>query len=191
RVLTTSTSGKLDYKNQNLQNYQLDLSNSESIKAFVSQVHSMPLDVLVNNAGISGGFSEKLLDPKILRKVLEVNLIGLADLTNRLIGNIKPEGRIINISSGMGAFSEDIMDGWITSYRISKAALNMYSRTLAANLKSKDIEVCSYEPGWVKTDMGGKSAPREVSQPAEEIWNLVAHGFENGVFYGPTGKREW
>lgn len=191
KVVTSSTTGRLDFQDKNLTCFQLDLSVSASIQSFTTSIGEIQIRALLNNAGIVGDFYEKALKINTLRKVLEVNLIGLADLTDRLLGRINRGGCIINLSSGMGTFSEDIMDGWVPSYRISKAALNMYSRTLAAQLKPRGIQVCAYEPGWVKTDMGGDDASRDPAEVAVEIWNLLNDGFESGAFYGPDGRRNW
>lgn len=68
------------------------------------------------------------------------------------------EARIINISSGMGQLSE--MGGLFPAYRISKTALNAVTKTLADELKPKNISINSVCPGWVRTDMGGAWRPR-------------------------------
>jgi NAD(P)-dependent dehydrogenase (short-subunit alcohol dehydrogenase family) len=72
------------------------------------------------------------------------------------------------MSSGMGALSE--MEGGSAAYRISKAALNAVSGILAAELRGT-VAVNSMCPGWVKTDMGGPNAERDVSQGADTaVW---------------------
>jgi NAD(P)-dependent dehydrogenase (short-subunit alcohol dehydrogenase family) len=74
--------------------------------------------------------------------------------------------RIVNVSSGMGALSE--MQGDYAAYRISKTALNAVTAILAAEL-SGAVAVNAVCPGWVKTDMGGANAERDVSQGAAGI----------------------
>jgi NAD(P)-dependent dehydrogenase (short-subunit alcohol dehydrogenase family) len=77
-------------------------------------------------------------------------------------------GRIVNMSSGMGTLSE--MEGGYAAYRISKAALNAVTGILAAELRGA-VAVNSMCPGWVKTDMGGANAERDVSQGADTaVW---------------------
>jgi NAD(P)-dependent dehydrogenase (short-subunit alcohol dehydrogenase family) len=79
-----------------------------------------------------------------------------------------PSARIVNISSGMGALSE--MQGGYAAYRISKAALNAVTGILAAELRGL-VAVNSMCPGWVRTDMGGANAERDVSQGADTaVW---------------------
>jgi NAD(P)-dependent dehydrogenase (short-subunit alcohol dehydrogenase family) len=77
-------------------------------------------------------------------------------------------GRIVNISSGMGSLTDMLGDH--AAYRISKAALNAVTRVLAAELAG-EVTVNSMCPGWVKTDMGGAGADREVEQGADTaVW---------------------
>lgn len=76
--------------------------------------------------------------------------------------------RIVNVSSGMGSFSE--MEGDYAAYRLSKTALDAISVMLAAELRGR-IAVNAACPGWVKTDMGGRNAERDVSQGADTpVW---------------------
>jgi NAD(P)-dependent dehydrogenase (short-subunit alcohol dehydrogenase family) len=76
--------------------------------------------------------------------------------------------RIVNISSGMGAFSE--MDGDYAAYRLSKTALNAITAILAAELRGR-VAVNAACPGWVRTDMGGRSAERDVKEGADTpVW---------------------
>lgn len=189
-VITTSTSGEVDIDSPNLEVYMLDLSKPSSIDEFCIGLQDRQIHTLVNNAGIAGDFNELSLDTEILRQVLEVNLIRTAELTESMLKQHSELDQIINVSSSMGAFSESPMDGYVPSYRVSKAALNMYTRCLSAQNKGEK-SVCAYEPGWVKTDMGGSDAPRLPGEPAEEIYRLVIDGFKTGGFYGPEGLRDW
>jgi NAD(P)-dependent dehydrogenase (short-subunit alcohol dehydrogenase family) len=77
------------------------------------------------------------------------------------------QGRIINISSGLGSLSQ--MEANSPTYSISKTALNAVTRQFAAALKDKGISVNSVCPGWVRTEMGGPNAPRSVEEGAEGI----------------------
>jgi NAD(P)-dependent dehydrogenase (short-subunit alcohol dehydrogenase family) len=69
----------------------------------------------------------------------------------------------------LGSLSNPFGD-YEPTYQISKTAINKLTQVLAAALKEKDITVSSIDPGWVKTDMGGSSAPRKPEQPAEEVY---------------------
>ena len=130
------------------------------------------LDVLVNNAGVlmkedGSGLAVKT---ETVRNTLETNTLAPLFLSQTLAPLLRRGKlpRIINVSSGLGALSE--MEGGYAAYRISKAALNAVTRILAAELRGA-VAVNSVCPGWVKTDMGGANAHREVPQGAAgAVW---------------------
>jgi NAD(P)-dependent dehydrogenase (short-subunit alcohol dehydrogenase family) len=128
------------------------------------------LDVLINNAGIFSKQDGPGLDVnlEIVRATLETNTLAQLYLSQTLAPLLRHSsaGRIINVSSGMGALSD--MEGGYAAYRLSKTALNAVTRILAAELLGA-VAVNSVCPGWVKTDMGGANAEREVSQGAAGI----------------------
>ena len=130
------------------------------------------LDVLINNAGIFSKDDGPGLDvkPETVRSTLETNTLAPLRLSQLLVALLKRGNspRIVNVSSGMGALSE--MEGGYAAYRISKTALNAVTAILAAELRGT-VAVNSVCPGWVKTDMGGPNAEREVSQGADTpVW---------------------
>jgi NAD(P)-dependent dehydrogenase (short-subunit alcohol dehydrogenase family) len=90
-------------------------------------------------------------------------------------------GRIVNISSGLGQLND--MDSGYTAYRMSKTAINVITKVLAAELAGTNILVNSMCPGWVKTRMGGPDAPRSVEEGADTAGWLST--LPDG---GPTGK---
>ncbi len=105
-----------------------------------------------------------------VRATLETNTLAPLHLAQSLAPLLKCSraGRIVNMSSGMGALSD--MDGGYAAYRISKAALNAVTGILAAELRGA-VAVNSMCPGWVKTDIGGANAERDVSQGADTaVW---------------------
>ncbi len=165
---------KLATSSPNVQFHPLDVTSEQSVVAlrqFIEQKFGH-LDVLINNAGIflkqDGAGLEVSLDT--VRQTLETNTLAPLRLAQALAPLIKHSrsGRIINVSSGMGALSE--MDGGYAAYRISKTALNAVTAILAAELKGS-VAVNSICPGWVRTDMGGANAERDVSQGADTpVW---------------------
>jgi NAD(P)-dependent dehydrogenase (short-subunit alcohol dehydrogenase family) len=176
-----------------------DQGYGESITTFVEKIVQVApqVDALINNVGVNldnHGFGA---DVKIIRTTLEINLLGLIDLTERLLPFIPIGGHIVNLDSMYGSFSAPVDDNTSTGYRISKAALNMYTRTLAFELKAKGIVVSSIDPGWVKTDMGLAAASkiekpdREPEEPADDIYKLVTTVTESGCFWRFGKKREW
>ncbi|MCA9302191.1 SDR family NAD(P)-dependent oxidoreductase [candidate division WWE3 bacterium] len=188
-VITTSTSGKSEYRNT----YQLDLSDSNSISDFAKSLSekNTKIDVLINNAAMAEE-GEDFVVIESLRKTLEVNLIGVIDLTQKILPLINDSGVIINISSQMASLTCDLGFDY-PSYRISKNAINMYTICLSEhpNIKKRGVKVYSFDPGWVKTDMGGPDAEREPEEVAEELLQLVESGSKTGLFYKGTEAREW
>lgn len=192
-VLGTSTSGNGPLKHENLKIFQLDLSSPESIKTAAECISSFgkEIEIIINNAGINvEEWEELVLDITKLRKTLEVNLIGTADFTEKILaasGSIK---HIVNISSRAGALG-DQNDGFMPAYKISKAALNMYTRSLAGRLKENGVIVSCLDPEWVKTDMGSDEAPGEAKDAALSIYNLATSEVETGQFWLNGHKRDW
>jgi len=189
KVITTSTSGKSTYQDT----YKLDLADPTSIEALANDLkqQSVKIDVLINNASIAVE-GEDMVDVGSLRKTLEVNLIGIIDLTQRLLSLVNTDCVIINFSSQMASLCKDLGYDY-PSYRISKTAINMYTRCLSDHpeIKSKNIKVYSFDPGWVKTDMGGPGAEREPEEPAQELLDLAESGNETGLFYKGLKVRDW
>ena len=166
----------------------LDMASPASIKSFATWAKSLgPIDVLVNAAGIlpEGGNGSSVLgasDDDVL-DTITINGMGPWRLTKLIVPHIAQDGRIVNVSSGMGGLQE--MGGGYFGYRASKAMLNVLTRTLALELRSRGIMVNSVCPGWVKTDMGGSNAPRSVEEGASGIvWaaHLSPGGPTNGFF---------
>lgn len=173
----------------------LDVRDDKSVTAaakFVLERHGR-LDVLVNNAGIflDGSDSTKA-DIDIIRSTFETNVIGPYRMIEAFLPLLKKsgDGRIINLSSGMGGLTE--MNGGYPGYRISKTALNAVTRIFANDLAADKIRVNSVCPGWVKTDMGGDRATREVEKGAETIvWLATAPDIPNGKFLRDKKEIPW
>ncbi len=176
---------------------ELDTADAESCRAFAGRAEKEHgrVDGLINNAAIlvDGNAPVLSLSETDLRRAIEVNLIGPLRLCQLVVpGMVKRGyGRIVNISSGLGAIGG--MGGSYASYRMTKLALNGFTRILAAELvPDSNVLVNSISPGWVRTDMGGAGADRDPSEAAREIADLVsiaANGPSGGFFYQgkPTG----
>lgn len=168
---------------------ELDITSQASVDALVRHVHMTEgrLDILVNNAGAYYDQEQGVLsaDFTIVRAAIETNVIGAWRMVQAFVPVMRPHryGRIVNVSSGAGAFHESGSD--TPAYRVSKAALNMLTVTLAAELDHEPILVNAVCPGWVRTDMGGQAAPRSPEHGADTpIWlaTLPAGGPTGGFF---------
>jgi NAD(P)-dependent dehydrogenase (short-subunit alcohol dehydrogenase family) len=195
-VIGTSTSGERPFQHEQLATYKLDLSQSDQIQAFVKQLEAedTKLNLLINNAGVNLSstteYPAKTLFIDILRKTLEVNLVGLATLTEKLLPLMQPDSQVVAMSSGAGAFHPFIPAG-TPSYQISKAALNMYMRTLAERLKDSGIIVWLFDPGWMKTDMGGPHGTKLPELAAEELYHLALADKLTGTFWTTEKDRSF
>jgi NAD(P)-dependent dehydrogenase (short-subunit alcohol dehydrogenase family) len=149
---------------------KLDVTNQDDVYEALETIGSDPghLDALVNNAGVYGdpvGAAEYDLDRA--HEVLEVNTFGPWRLIEAFLPLLhrSSQPRIVNVSSGAGQLSD--MNGGRGAYRVSKAALNALTKTLAWD--EDDIKVNAMCPGWVRTDMGGENATRSVGEGAATI----------------------
>jgi NAD(P)-dependent dehydrogenase (short-subunit alcohol dehydrogenase family) len=124
--------------------------------------------------------------------VMETNLYGSWRMIQSFIPLLEKSesGRIINISSGMGELQS--LAGDSSGYRMSKVALNALTLMLARELEPKGISVNAMCPGWVKTDMGGPNAPRDVSQGADTaVWLATEPIIPTGKFFRDRAVINW
>jgi NAD(P)-dependent dehydrogenase (short-subunit alcohol dehydrogenase family) len=165
---------------------RLDLTRAATIDAAIADIRGSgrPIDILVNNAGI---LHEKplldLTDEEIAGSI-GVHITGPIRLVRAIAPSMltRGYGRIVNVSSGWGSFSEGM--GGPGAYGVTKAALNALTVRLAEELPAA-VKVNAMCPGWVRTRMGGRSAPRSPEEAAETaIWlaTLPADGPTGGFF---------
>ena len=183
---------------ENLLSFPLDLSSPQSISkcAQAIRVTGKIISILINNAGILTDEEETTVLVAKLRETLEVNLVGTIDFTEQVISALEDNGHIINISSTAGSLELEIsarshFPNHYPAYKISKTALNMYTRTLATRMKDQDIVVSSVHPGWVKTDMGGPEADISPEEAAEYIYEFAITHPETGGFWFKSEKLPW
>jgi len=177
----------------------LDITSEESIAKAVEHIQRVApqIDALVNNAGVSSDAFENAPHMQTVRATFETNVFGLMTLTEKLLPLLVSNSRVVNVSSRYGAFSFPIDGLDSTAYRMSKAALNMYTRTLAFRLKKRGIIVSAIHPGWVKTAMGNSAATEkekptiEPEDAANDIYNLVTNDSASGEFWQFGKQREW
>lgn len=192
KVIGSSTSGNQTLNQPNFQCLQLDLFSSDSIADFIASLGNIKLDFLINNAGVLlEKWDASAINMKQLKQTFATNVFGTIELTEKLLPRLNTKAHIINITSDWGSFSELNFDEFQPHYKMSKAALNMYTKLLAKRLEEKHIKVSSLDPGWTQTDMGGKIAPRFPKDVAEDILNLLNNEVETGKFWHQGKIRPW
>ncbi len=177
--------------------FQADVSSTESLSRLARELgDETALDVLVNNAGAYLGAEEafeKLSFPEIERS-FSVNTLGPMRTAQALLPLLKKsaEPRLINITSLMGSIADN-SSGGSYGYRMSKAALNMFTKCIAVDCPW--LVSAALHPGWVKTDMGGPQAPTQVGDSVRGMLQTIGklHARHSGGFFeGETGERlEW
>ncbi len=175
----------------------LDVADSISIMAAVGRIRDIfgRLDILVNNAGISIDGQSGILELplSLLQNTLQTNAFGPLLLSQGCVPIMSKNhyGRIVNISSTLGALTEIVnpessdTELRLPAYRLSKTLLNGITALLARELYEKNILVNAVCPGWVRTDLGGPQAPVSPEQAAETpVWlaTLPDDGPTGGFF---------
>ncbi len=189
-VIATSRSGEIEgLVSENLKVLPLELGNTEEFAALTQQIlcYTNEIDLLINNAGVALDIGSEKLGLEDFNRTIEVNLTGLIFFCEQLVPFISRGGKILNISSAMGLLSQADING--PSYRISKAGVNMYTKILAMKLAANSISVNAVHPGWVRTKLGGGSAPLSTEESAQAIWEFISAGTGTGRFaFADTGE---
>ncbi|KQO33382.1 short-chain dehydrogenase [Flavobacterium sp. Leaf82] len=180
---------------ENIQAIEIDVTKPNSIlaaKNIVQNEHGK-LDILINNAGISGALPQNASDTSIkdIQEVFDTNFFGVISVTQAFLELLKKSDnpRISNITSGLGSLTLHSDPNWkyynfkSSSYGTSKAALNAYTINLAYELKDLPFKVNAIDPGYTATDFNHHNGPGTIESAAEFI---IKHTLtdENG----PTGK---
>jgi NAD(P)-dependent dehydrogenase (short-subunit alcohol dehydrogenase family) len=166
--------------------HALDVGDFAAIESLAAELKGTAIDVLFNNAGIMNA-TQKSFDPTDTSdafgnldfdgwmQILRINVMAPARMTECFVGHVAASDRktICNMSSIMGSIGGNDSGSWY-AYRTSKAALNMVTRSLAADLKDQDITVVSLHPGWVRTSMGGPSAALSPEESVSGLFEVVS-----------------
>jgi NAD(P)-dependent dehydrogenase (short-subunit alcohol dehydrogenase family) len=172
---------------------QLDVTDPASVERMARDLAGTPIDVLINNAGIQP-LMWKLdeIDFEAFQRALDVNLTGPARVTRALLPNLRAAGlkRIVNVTTNLSSIAENT-DGGFYGYRESKAGLNMFTKSIAAELGPEGFVCIVLHPGWVKTDLGGPQAPLEVEQSAAGMLRVIdgLAPADNGTFWTYAGEQ--
>jgi len=179
--------------NPHLHIYKLDVGNDIQRKTLESELDGIPLDILLNNAGIWGqmGATFESTDEKQWLEGFRINTIAPMQMMQAFAKNVAAsELKIMaNMSSKMGSI-DDNGSGSSYVYRSTKTALNMISKSAAIDLKTRGISVVILHPGWVRTDMGGAYGEINTQQSAQALHSILDQVTlaDSGTFYDIDGS---
>ncbi|CAI9403352.1 3-oxoacyl-[acyl-carrier-protein] reductase FabG [Pleomorphomonas sp. T1.2MG-36] len=184
---------------------RIDLNDGDSITAAAETIRERHgrLDILINNAGIIDAEDgpPTSASPEAARRIMETNFVGTLAVTQAMLPllRLSAAGRIVNLSSSLGSLAVNgdptspYYSARLIGYNASKAALNMLTVQLAAELRDTPIVVNAVSPGYVKTDLTGHTGfmtPEEGARLPVE-YALLGEGAVSGRFVEPAGETPW
>jgi NAD(P)-dependent dehydrogenase (short-subunit alcohol dehydrogenase family) len=196
-VIGTSRTGEIEnLSHPNFTALKLDLSKEETILSFdkILENKNIKIDFLINNAGIGPDLDTIKPETESFKQTFDVNVTGTVFFTELICKHIKVGGKIINISSKMGSIELCKRIDSI-AYRMSKTALNMYSKILTNRLLDKQT-IATVHPGWVRTTIAKDNIVNgrlSADESAFKIVNFVISDFKTGIFWDIEAERktEW
>jgi NAD(P)-dependent dehydrogenase (short-subunit alcohol dehydrogenase family) len=171
---------------------KMDLADFATIDAAHAWIGDVPVDIVINNAGISGGPKQGIDDVDIdaWHETLNVNTIAPLLVARAFKANLAAsgDGKLMNVTSQLAASTWPM--GGMLIYSTTKAALSKVAQILALDWKNEPITVALMHPGWVKTDMGGPHAQLTVEESASGIRQVIAgmSKADSGKFYKWNGE---
>ena len=175
----------------------MDVTDPATIEAVFQEAVTRlgSVDIVVNNAAVLlHEDADVLATPRDgFRQTFEANVFGAIEVCRVFVPPMVERGwgRIVNVSSGVSHLAR--MSSYAPAYTMSKTALNAFTRILAETYRGQGLLANAVDPGWVRTDMGGPSAPRSVEEGAETIvWlaTLPDNG-PTGGFFKDRRQVEW
>ena len=187
------TPGELATIRGDIRVHGLDVTAHEQVEHLAQELSDIPIDILINNAGIFGPreMSATNMDYRKWELVLKTNTLAPLKIATAFAKNIKmsDQRKLITISSMMGSLTQN-KGGGDYIYRSSKAAVNQVMRSFAGSPEGRNIIVANFHPGWVRTDMGGDDASMSpatsVKGLRKSIGDLTIN--ETGKFFNYDGK---
>ena len=162
-----------------------ELSSKDGVKQIIAQAMAAPgpVDILYNNAAVMSQYESILtIGQAEWDRVFQINVWSLIALCQAFAPGMRERGfgRIINLTSGIADQPN------LAVYSVSKAAVDKYSRDLAAEFSGSNVLVNYLDPGWLQTDLGGKNAmfPVETVLPGALVPALLEDNGPTGRFYG-------
>ncbi len=183
----------------------IDVGDAATIDAAAAEIETRygRLDVLVNNAGIAdqSDGSPGSADMAAVRRTFDTNFFGVLAVTQAMLPLLKrsASGRIVNVSSGLGSLTHNANPDWtfaavkFIGYNASKAALNMMTVQLAAELRETGIKVNAADPGYTATDLNGHRGHQTVPEGAAAAVRLalLPDDGPSGGFFSAGQAEPW
>ena len=184
---------------------QLDVTDINSIKVARQDLEAktQKLDILINNAGISGGFPQPATKVSIdtLRLVFETNFFGAVQVTQAFIELLKKsdQPRIVNVTTELSSLTNHSDPNWKfaqfrpAAYGPSKTALNAYTVMLAVELKDTNFKVNCVCPGFTATDFNNHRGDKKVGDAATVVVKYATLDKDGGTgeFLNAEDKIAW
>ncbi|HQR92816.1 MAG: hypothetical protein B7Y15_09335 [Bacteroidetes bacterium 24-39-8] len=194
-VIGTSRSGKIDISHPAFEAMSLDLTQMDSIKEFEQYFSNkgLKIDQLINNAGIGPDLGFSFPEENSFDQTFDVNVKGQVFFTEAIIKHLNKGAKLINVSSKMGSIEQCVGTDSV-AYRMSKAALNMYTKILT-NRYAGQYQIATLHPGWVRTNISGDNSKGRYSpeESANMIYQFVSSNFKTGIFWNveTDSESEW
>jgi NAD(P)-dependent dehydrogenase (short-subunit alcohol dehydrogenase family) len=188
------SSAQLRQEDLEVSSLRMDVARRESVQEAAAALakQGLHVDVLINNAGVLGDRGVLDTPPEEWEETLAINFFGVLWTCQAFIPAMVSAGygRVVNISSDWGSFGVGL--GGSAPYSVSKSALNVLTVKLSREVRG-DVKVNAVCPGWVRTDMGGPSAPRSTEQAARSIvWAAtLPKGGPTGGFFRDQKPLPW
>ena len=182
RDTTPATLAALAAQHDQVRVEQMDVTNHEQIDALAAKLRGTPIDLLINNAGITGDFTKPApqsfgtLEHDQFERFMRTNALGPVKITEAFREHIiASQGRkVVSISSLAGSFGAGAggMPGgyW---YKTSKAALNMLMMNVARDMKADGVTVALLSPGTVRVEKIADASFPGLLEPAESIAGMI------------------
>ncbi len=167
---------------------KVDIGNPDALPDSLARIKDVKIDLLINNAGVLARETLENWDSHTVEHQFRVNSLGPIVVTHCLLSQLRKNAKIAMITSRMGSMADNTSGGYY-GYRMSKAALNAASVSLAEDLKHLDIAVGILHPGYVQTEMvsfgGDISAETAAQNLAKRIEELNMQN--TGTFWHANG----
>ncbi len=175
--------------------HALDVTDHTQIEHLAHELSGETIDLLINNAGIyppsdKAGFGH--IDYTEWKTAFRINTMAPLKMVESFIRQITHSDLklVVTITSQMGSIADNSSGGSYL-YRSSKAAANMVMKSLAIDLEEKGITAVAFNPGWVKTDMGGPNAMITVEHSVKDMRKVIGRLTlaDSGKFFGNDGRE--